>query len=195
MVVFDRLKISDDGKTMYIDVHVNEASYYDNLTLSKIKVVTSDNISVSDPYTAPSDADKISKTITFDEGIRKASITLTPAEMDVTFTRSDFSSDLFFIYVETDGEPSSDTPCGQDYSTTLGITFNNRLMHDRVIGYSKQLADTCDIPDDFINFILRYNAFLSGLKTGNFVEALKYFNNLFSGVTTVSKPKGCGCHG
>ena len=36
MVIYDQLRISDDGKSLFIDAHVNEAHFFDNVYMKKI---------------------------------------------------------------------------------------------------------------------------------------------------------------
>ena len=48
-VVFDQLRISDDGKRMYIDVHVNKADYFDNIYLDELTIMTADKVSETNP--------------------------------------------------------------------------------------------------------------------------------------------------
>ena len=39
MVQFDQLRISDDGKELFIDVHVNTSSYFKNVYLNGIVII------------------------------------------------------------------------------------------------------------------------------------------------------------
>ena len=48
-VIFDQLRISDNGQKMYIDAHVNEASYFADMYLHKITICTEDQVSETDP--------------------------------------------------------------------------------------------------------------------------------------------------
>jgi hypothetical protein len=88
----------------------------------------------------------------------------------------------------------------------LGVTFDENLLYQRVMQYTKSLADNCKIPVAFMDFILLWNAFKASVETEHYIPAIKYYNMLFgkdadgnpygaydktSGV--ISKP--CGCHG
>lgn len=48
-VLFDQLRISDDGQLMYIDAHVNKASYFEDKYISKITICTEDQVSETNP--------------------------------------------------------------------------------------------------------------------------------------------------
>lgn len=51
MVTIDQLRISDDGRLMYIDAHVNEASYFDKVYLDKVTILTEDQVMETNPFT------------------------------------------------------------------------------------------------------------------------------------------------
>ena len=54
-VIFDQLRISDDGRKMYINLHVNKAEYFDNIYLDSLTIMTSDKVSETNPYAPTSD--------------------------------------------------------------------------------------------------------------------------------------------
>jgi hypothetical protein len=48
-VIFEQLRISDDGHTMYIDAHVNKACYFENVYLKRITICTEEQVSELNP--------------------------------------------------------------------------------------------------------------------------------------------------
>ena len=48
-VLFDQLRISDDGSRFYINLHVNKAEYFDNIYLDSITIFTADKVSETNP--------------------------------------------------------------------------------------------------------------------------------------------------
>lgn len=104
-------------------------------------------------------------------------------------------NNLYFVYVQTIGNPSADTPCGLDNQTTLGITTYYYPLYQKAISYVKQLNDTCNIPKDFINFILQYKAFQLSIKAGHYIESIKYWNKLYSSINNINITSKCNCHG
>ena len=54
-VIFDQLRISDDGKRMYINAHVNKACYFDDVYLDSITIMTSDKVSETNSRIPTSD--------------------------------------------------------------------------------------------------------------------------------------------
>ena len=62
--------------------------------------------------------------------------------------------------------------------------------------YIKELDEchTCEIPQHFIDYILRLKAFELCLKNGNIAQAIKYWNKFFSDSKSITTKK-CGCNG
>ena len=193
-IIFDQLRISDDGKRMYINLHVNKADYFENIYLDELVIVPADKVSETSPH-LPSQ-DYIYKKV-FDEGLKEADLVLLPTDFNEDFMKSDFSHDLFFVYVKVKGTPDPCTPCRLDEEITLGVTFDENLLYHQVMSFTKQLADECRIPIGFMDFILLWNAFKAAIETEHYIPAIKYYNMLFDkGVVTRAEfIKNCGCHG
>ena len=194
MILFDQLRLSDDAKRLYINVHVNEASYFDNIAIDSITIMTANKVSETDPGTPTEDY--IYKT-TFSTTTREADLVLTVNDF-TDLSQSDMSNTLFFVYVKCKGIVDSCTPCTLDEETTLGVTFDENMLYQRVMDYTKELANKCDVSTGFIDFILLWYAFKAAIETEHYIAAIKYFNMLFdivddSGNTVITK--SCGCHG
>ena len=227
MVQFDQLRISDDGKELFIDVHVNTSSYFKNVYLNGIVIIDANSkekdckskdytgISETDPY-VPNNNYVYKSEISGNE--KELHLRLTKADFDaafvnmnsgggldsskpyakVSFNKPNFSDSLFFVYIICKGVDSECTPCVLDSSKpTVGVTFDEKLLYQRVMDYIKQLSDNCTVSREFIDFILLWNGFKASIETEHYVPALKYWQMLFNnpkfinGITT----KGCGCHG
>lgn len=193
-IIFDQLRISDDGRKMYINLHVNKAEYFDNVYLDSIVIMTADKVSETNPDIPTSDYiyNKV-----FDGNQKEADLVLQPADFNEHFTKSDFTSDLFFVFVKIKGVPSECTPCRLDEEITLGVTFDENLLYQKVMGFTKNLIDKCQIPTEFTDFILQWNAFKASVETEHYIPAIKYWQMLFDnrGHSTISGSKNCGCHG
>lgn len=195
MILFDQLRISDDGKRMYISIHVNRASYFDDIYLDEIVITTADKVLETSP-TIPSE-DYIYKKV-FDNGMKEADIVLLPTDFNEHFTKSNFSSDLFFVYVKVKGTPDPCTPCRLDEEVTLGVTFDESLLYQQVMQFTKSLAEDCNIPVGFTDFILKWNAFKAAVETEHYIPAINYYQQLFDntvGISAKGTSKPCGCHG
>lgn len=201
MILFDQLRLSDDGRRLYINVRVNKADYFKDVSIEGIYVMGSDQVSETHPETFTHEC-LYSKT--FDEGVREADLVLTARDLTrsweeepgkIAFKDADMGRTLFFVYVKCKGPVGECTPCRLDEPVTLGVTFDEKLLHQRVMGYTKALADDCSVPTGFTDFILLWNAFKASIETEHYIPAIKYWKMLFDngmgdawGVT-----HGCGC--
>lgn len=206
MIIFDQLKISDDGRKMYINAHVNKADYFDNAYIDSITIMTSDKVLETAPGTPTSDYIYTKK---IEGNEKEISLVLTANDFTRTwekdpkampFKQGDMSRTLFFVYIKCkwEGTPGECIPCTLDEETTLGVTFDENMLYQRVMDYTKDLLDECKVPIAFMDFILLWNAFKASIETEHYIPAIKFFNMLF-GIVDASGHKGiikgCGCNG
>ena len=192
-VIFDQLRISDDGKRMYINLHINNADYFDNVYLDSLTIMTADKVSETNPYQP---TDKSIYNTTFSGEQKEANLVLTSLNFNESFlSGSTLSKDLFFVYVKIKGTPDECTPCRLDEKVTLGVTFDENMLYQRVMDYTKSLADTCNIPRGFINLILQWNAFKASVETEHYIPAIKFWKLMFANSVFNTITKNCGCHG
>ena len=196
-VIFDQLRISDNGRKMFINVHVNKAGYFDNIYLDSITIMTADKVLETNPYQPTDDSIYYKR---FDDGMKSADLVLTAQDFNEKYPVNSMGSILFFVYVKVKGVPDPCTPCSLDDEVTLGVTFDEGLFYQKVMDFTKALADTCQIPVGFADFILLWNVFKASIETEHYIPAIKYFNLLF-GIDgagdgrVLSGTKPCGCHG
>lgn len=204
MIIFDQLRISDDGKRMYINAHVNKADYFNDIYIDSIVIQTADKVSETDPGLPTSDYVYIKKA---EENAKKLNLVLEASDLSrswesdpkaIAFNRGDMSKTLFFVYIKCKGTPGSCTPCRLDEEATLGVVFDENVLHQRVMDYTKELVADCSVPSAFIDFILLWNAFKSAIETEHYIPAIKFFNMMFEevGKSCQSRTiKTCGCNG
>ena len=204
MVLFDQLRISDDGQRLYINVHVNKADYFKNMYIDSVVIMTADKVSETAPGTPTSDY-VYKKEI--EGNTKELDLVLTPLDLTkswetdpkaIAFNRADMSNTLFFVYVKCKGTPGECTPCRLDEETTLGVVFDENVLYQRVMDYTKELVADCSVPTEFTDFILLWNAFKAAIETEHYVAAIKFYNKLFGVVrdsynNTIIKT--CGCNG
>lgn len=194
MIIFDQLRISDNGKQLYIDVHVNKSEDFENITLDKVIIQTSDQVSETDPLT-PGSEYIYEATV---GGNEKELHLCLDAATDFVQPLSSLSNLLLFVYVICKGTPGPCTPCRLDEMTTLGVTFDETLLYQKVMQLTKQLADECKVSKDFIDMILLWNGFKAAIETEHYIPAIDFWKKLFfghHGMVGVSNYKPCGCHG
>jgi hypothetical protein len=204
MIIFDQLRISDDGKRMYINAHVNKADYFNDIYIDSIAIQTADKVSETDPGLPTSDYVYIKKA---EENAKELNLVLEASDLSrswesdpkaIAFNRGDMSKTLFFVYIKCKGTPGSCTPCRLDEETTLGVVFDENVLHQRVMDYTKELVADCSVPTSFIDFILLWNAFKSAIETEHYIPAIKFFNMMFDevGKSCQSRTiKTCRCNG
>jgi hypothetical protein len=204
MIIFDQLRISDDGKRMYINAHVNKADYFNDIYIDSIVIQTADKVSETNPGLPTSDYVYIKKA---EENAKELNLVLEASDLSrswesdpkaIAFNRGDMSKTLFFVYIKCKGTPGSCTPCRLDEETTLGVVFDENVLHQKVMDYTKELVADCSVPSAFIDFILLWNAFKSAIETEHYIPAIKFFNMMFDevGKSCQSRTiKTCGCNG
>lgn len=204
MIIFDQLRISDDGKRMYINAHVNKADYFNDIYIDSIVIQTAGKVSETDPGLPTSDYVYIKKA---EENAKELNLVLEASDLSrswesdskaIAFGRGDMSKTLFFVYIKCKGTPGSCTPCRLDEETTLGVVFDENVLHQKVMDYTKELVADCSIPSAFIDFILLWNAFKSAIETEHYIPAIKFFNMMFEEVGKSCQSriiKTCGCNG
>lgn len=204
MIIFDQLRISDDGKRMYINAHVNKADYFNDIYIDSIVIQTADKVSETNPGLPTSDYVYIKKA---EENAKELNLVLEASDLSrswesdpkaIAFNRGDMSKTLFFVYIKCKGTPGSCTPCRLDEETTLGVVFDENVLHQRVVDYTKELVADCSVPSAFIDFILLWNAFKSAVETEHYIPAIKFFNMMFEEVGKSCQNrtiKTCGCNG
>lgn len=116
------------------------------------------------------------------------------------FKASDFSHNMFFVYIETENDPTPGVPCRLDEPITLGVTFDYGLLYNQAMNYTRELADDCIVPRRFIDFILNTEALKLSIETEHYIPAINYWKQIveegtIEGVSEYKIIKPCGCHG
>ena len=207
MLIFDQLRISDDGKKVFINFHVNKATYFDAVTLDSITVIpaisSKGDIQVSETDCVPPTDNYIYKKV-YGEGMKSDDIVLDDIIISEAFNNTDsegnpihegatakasyngsFSNVLLFVYVKCKipaGELNSCVPCDSDSAmTTLGVTFDENLYYQKVMQFTKELADNCTVSKGFIDMILLWNGFKAAIETEHYIPAIDFWKKLFFG--------------
>lgn len=195
MVHFNELKITTDSKYLIIDVVIRNEWWFDNVYLDEIVIDNQDTfVDTGMPSSNPIYTHKIKPTKkngTQANNIKHIRLELTTLELRRPLT------DLFFVYVKTKGTPATSIddplPCYLQKSYTMGTVFNMYPIYQVAINYLKTLGNCCNVPKDFIDLMLKVKAMELSVKTGNFIEAIKFFNYFFRGGFHSVQLKGGGC--
>lgn len=190
MVQFNELRITSDGQHLIIDVSVLKDSYYENVYIDSIIIDNQDTYVGSGPssnpvyqYSVPDVMSKLTKEYVSSKYVR---LDLTPTDLSL--------NGLLFVYVRTKGTPAADTPCGLDNMTTLGTVTNMYPFYQQAINYIGELANNCSMPQNFADYILKMKGLELAMRTGNYTDAIKFYNKFFNGKdNTVIRKGGCSC--
>lgn len=204
MIVYDQLRVSDDGKQLYIDAHVSLASCFDEITIQSLYICLGSQ--VYETLTIDPESNGYIYKKEYDEDIREIHECISIDDESLIYSKTSFSKDLFFVYIGCSAVPQGCECYASIGNYVLGVTFDEDLLYQKVMQYTKNIADDCQIPVEFTDFILLWNAFKASVETEHYIPAIKYYNMLFgmdvegnsygaydknSGI--ISKP--CGCHG
>lgn len=201
MIIFDQLRISDDGKKMYINAHVNMAEYFKKVYIDSVVIMTADKVSETAPGTPTSNYIYM-QNIKGEE--KELNLVLTAADFvktwekdskAMTFNQADMGRTLFFVYVKCKGTPGANTPCRLDEETNLGVVFYENILYQKVMDYTRELLKDCKVPVGLMDFILLWNAFKAAVETEHYIKAIKFFGMLFDNMKHTINAKGCGCYG
>ena len=217
MVEFKELRITPDGKKLIIDASVKDLQYYTDVYIDAVIIDTQDTYVANGPsvnpifaYEVPTNPNTVyalpecngcgpvrteeDNEVCF-TGIEENGEKRVRLELDSTALGVSLCDTLFFIYIITKGAPSADTPCGMDNQTTLGVVANLYPFYRAMVNYMKEVEDECKIPKNFIDTLLRFKALELSIRTGHYVQAVKYWNKFFKGVKSKTINTGCRCHG
>lgn len=213
MVTFQELRITPDGKYLIIDVSIKNEPYYENVYIDSVIIDTQDTYVPSGPsnnpvYTYTNENENVTKVyttcdcnpvldedtsycfVTDDYSNKNIRLILNYQDLGVTL-----KDNMLFVYVIAKGTPAADTPCGMDNSIVMGTVVDLYPIYCRTIQYLKELTNECQTPSGLINMILRIKALELSIKTGNYTQAIGYWNKYFTNLDSNPVPKSnyCGC--
>ena len=217
MLIFNELRITPDQKYLIIDVSVDNQKYYENVQIDSIIIDTQDTYIDSGPsnnpiftynlteensnitqvytdnYTPVLDEDTSYCYVESEEKQNK-SIRLILNYQDLNVSLQD---NMFFFFFLATGTPSADSPCGMDNAIVKGTIINLYPIYCKTIQYLKELDDSCVVPKNFMDMIIKLKALELSIKTGNSFQAIEYWNKYFKTLinnNSTFKSKYCGCN-
>lgn len=191
MITFDQFRVSEDSKRILIDVHVSEVPYADGILISKVTLCTDEQL--TSPHPTTYGEDYIYQYVP-EVPQEEVHLEIDANDTNEKFNKQNFSSNLFYLFIEWTGEPAEVPPCGADTNPELAVTYDTVAINHSAMGYTKQLVNTCEIPMGFMDFIFQKNALDISLKTCHYESALTFWK-LLTDNKAVSNAKRCGCHG
>lgn len=221
MIQFNELRISPNNDYIIIDVSIEDSEYYQNILLDSIHIDTQDTYVENGPsanpifsYQIPEDYNSI-YTIPDNEG--NEPVQEEPSEEEhienFIYTIDNYSKKrvrlllksknletsiadkMFFVYVKTTGEYSEDTPAEFRNTPTMGTIVNLYPIYRQAMAFTKEIGNNCTVPKHFIDYIIKVKALDLSIKTGNYTEAIRYWNKLFKNIRYKTTEDNCGCYG
>lgn len=217
MIIFDQLNIAPSGKHLIIEARVDNLDFFDGVEIDSIVIDSQDTYVPNGPSSNPILTHKIvqdeyDNTYSIPEDNEcspileesDGSYCLTKSEQKTRYVKLLISQEelgvslnntMLFVYVIAKGYPSPDTPCGYDNCKVMGVVVNLYPYYQSMMSGIKEIDSTCNIPKYFINNILRLKAIELSVRTGNYIQAIKYWKKFFSSDRIRPTDKPCICYG
>lgn len=217
MLHFNELRITQDNRFLIIDVSVDNQDYFDDVLLDSIVIDTQDTFVPNGPsdnplyvynvedaydltYSLPEQCNCNPVRVDEDKSYCFTYGTQQMKNVRLELKLSDWKdlspcNTMFFVYVKSKGTPSADTPCGFDKGQIIGTVINLQPIYKQTLNYLRELECDCEIPKGFIDMILKLKAIELCVRTGNYVQAVKYWKKFFIKNQCKSPTSNCGCYG
>ena len=194
MVTINECVIARDAKYLYLKASIDDMEYFDNVYIDYLEFTINKVVGNKiEKVTIELNPDGTLHSSPYTDNVKEVNLTLTPQDLGI----SEFKTPVIIVKVYTKGYPAPDTPCGLDEEYAVGIAYNESILYDKGLGFIRQIGVDCEIPQDFIDWIMLTSAFELALKSGNIDEALDWWLRLISyrGNKNSGKSSNCGCHG
>lgn len=186
MVVFHQAEITPDGKRLLIDASVSHYNFDENTFITQISVDTSKNYLETGPsekaFVIYNGEDKEGNALN-EKHVRKI----------IDLDGMNIGDDLLFVWVLTTDIPE-EAPCNMRATIGLRVVYNKWKIYSDSMNYIKTI-DNCNPSLEMINYMLRLMAFKMSLEAGNYLQAIKYWNEFFNKKYKDCVIHRCGCNG
>lgn len=153
MIKINELRITPDSKYLLIDVEVDG-----NLSITSIHIDNDNTFIVDGPSEEAYSLEEESTNIT--------------EKLSAEEIECDLNKDMIFVYFTIMDEEGI-------VHTELKTVINPLPIYREAINGLKGLNKECSIHKEFINNILRFKAVELSVKTGNSLEAIRYWKKYF----------------
>lgn len=195
MIHFNELYVTEDGKSLVIDVEIDDLPVYDDMYISSVKIALGSSYVELCNFSEGVETD-------IEDSRRHIQLCL-DAETSVLHDLvpdGDLGRYLFFVQVEADGNLDTSVAelgCGWDNSCIIGVAFNGYPLYRAIIDYADANSKDCSFDySSFMDYIMRYYGFMFALRSGDYPQAQHMWEDyLVGGVHTSAPQKHCGCHG
>ena len=186
MITFKELRITPDGQYLIIDAAIDNNDYFSDVYIDSVVIDTQNTYTINGPSS--------SHVYEYTSIGNQKEVRLTLTSKDLT-SMDRLCGNIFFVYVISKGTPSSQAPAGLTGTQIMGTVVSLRPIYKQALCYIKQVENKCDIPKNFVDFILRWKAFELAIRTGNYTLAIQYWNDLILEPPTITLNTNCSCNG
>lgn len=201
MVKFDELRISEDGRYLTVECHVENYDVYSEMYIESIYLeyyknrgttgVPSENAIVlfENHNENPADVRGVRKRISMND---------IPSGLGI----STFTNGFFYVYVNCNGNLPPEVAsmnCTFDNTLDIGVIIDWKALYRKIMPLVASFASNCsgcELPSDFEHMILLWNAFRFAIDTCDWITAERIWDELIGlGSSAHSGASGCGCFG
>lgn len=174
-VHFNRLEISPDDKYLMIDV---STIYNEGPTKEYIQTIIIDS---DETYVLGGPSSSPVHTI----DLSSSSVSNTSVILSQTDLKIPLEDRMFIVWVKSQN--------GSQETTISKAVVNLDPVYRCLMNSVKEVENTCCIPKNFVNKMLRLKAISISMLTQNYTMAIKYWKKFF--IDTSSTTTKCICHG
>ena len=196
MVEFNELRFISPT-LLQISAKVMDLPYFENVTIDKIIIDTEDTYCGNGSPSA-------NPVFEYTVGDGTYKIARYVFDMKDILCRS---PKMLYVWIKTNGIPSSDTPCGLDKEYTLGVAVELSAIYEEALrkircasGNCGCVGKKCAVDAEYANFALQYFRLTSALDIKDWDTAYLAYCALLrkrpsKSMTLQPKTKRCGCNG
>ena len=134
MIKFDILEMNKDGTSINLKVSIIDNSYTNNVYIKSVKIDNQNSFKEGGASTNTIYEKSYS-------GENKKEIELTIYDYEIL---GKMKSDLLFIYVDTEGTPDSNIPCGMDNNRICGIIYYSYPIYQNLLNIITGISNSCE---------------------------------------------------
>lgn len=203
MIQINEFRITEDNTCLIVDVQIQDLEWFDGVVIDKILFYNQDYYLQREGQTKIEKIiydinDQDLKSLNLLDSDRHVRLEISLKNKNGILSLSDCNN-LCFIKVITDttNAPNSPmAPCICSDEVVDAAVANLYPIYQNLMNGVKELANDCQIPQNFINSFLQFQAVETALNAGNYPLAVEYWNKFFSnGNRTLTTKRKCGCHG
>lgn len=160
MIRFDELRITNDSK--YLIVKATIANNYENIICDKLYIDNQDTYTLNGPSESPIVEINL-------ESVRSIDLKIDLSNYNIK------SNDLLFIYIVLGNTESYNIVNPYVMKTIVNLY----PIYQDIMKCIRETELTCSAPEYFVDKILRLKSIDVCIRTGNYPQAIKYWNKFY----------------